>query len=115
MYEYRGTYKVTGIEYEPNNVVKLRLEGEGSLITVELPAIINKFKQGDSVLISLSSSKDENYKGNWDVYMWGMVYYLGENFMRISIGGFILHLEGNVSSRPNLGDKIYVGLKLLTN
>lgn len=113
MYEYRGTYKVTEVQYEPNNVVKLRLEGEDGLVTIELPAIINKFKSGDSILISLSGAKDENYRSNWDIYMWGIVYYSGEDAVRISIGGFILHMEGNAfkANRPGVGEKIYVGLR----
>lgn len=115
MYEYKGTYRVTGLEYEPNNVVKLRLEGEDGLMMIELPAVVNRFREGDSVLVSLSSSRDENYRENWSVYMWGVVYYSGEDYVRLSIGGFIMHMEGGVvKNRPGLGEKIYIGLRQLT-
>lgn len=110
MYRFEGRFRVDSLETEPNDVVKVNLTGNGLRAFVELPGRIALFKAGDEVLLSLSSEKDENYRSNWDVYMWGVVYYSGEGGFRVSIGGFILSLEG-VSEKPTVGEKVYVGLK----
>ncbi len=62
------------------------------------------------VRLCIDNVKDENYKQNWDVYMWGKVYYVAEKLVRISLGGLILEIKG-YSEPVNIGEKVYVGIK----
>ncbi len=62
------------------------------------------------VRLSIDNNKDENYRQNWDVYMWGKVYYVAEKLVRISLGGLILEIRG-YTEPVNIGEKVYVGIK----
>lgn len=113
MFKAESTYVVKGVEKVSSNVVRVMLEGEGTSLTMELPTSLAAFNSGDRVLVNLSSEKDPDYKSRWDIYMWGIVYYAGADAVRISVGGFIVVVSG-LANKPNVGDKVYVGVKKMT-
>ncbi|OYT27248.1 MAG: hypothetical protein B6V02_00295 [Thermoprotei archaeon ex4572_64] len=100
---YRG---IDGLELESSSGTCMYLEYPSSIIKIPITV-------GNKVKISLSKVKDENYKVNWDIYMWGLVYYVSERFVRISIGGLILELK-NVDTSLEVGDRVYIGIKKLS-
>ncbi len=100
---YRG---IDGLELESLSGIHMYLEYPSSVIKIPITV-------GNKVKISLSKVKDENYKANWDIYMWGLVYYISEKYIRISIGGLILELK-NIDTSLEIGDKVYIGIKKLS-
>ncbi len=115
--KYRGVFKVLKVEDMPdysglkaiyltdNAGREVYLEFPEKLTNVKIPANVN-------IELSLDNVKDEDYKSNWDVYMWGIVYYSDESRIRISIGGLIMELK-NFNVKAEIGEKVYVGIKLL--
>ena len=104
---------VQEIEKTPyEKIIALRMVGNNIKVRLEYPykVIGVNFNVGDKVRLSIDNVKDENYKLNWDVYMWGIVYYVSQNIVRISIGGLILDVEG-YTGPVNVGEKVYIGLK----
>ncbi len=114
--KFRGVFKVLKVESLPDySGLKAiyMVDDSGREIYLEYPEELTKVRisENSSVEISLDNVKDENYKTNWDVYMWGVVYYSAENVIRISIGGLIMELK-KFDIKPEVGEKVYVGLKI---
>jgi len=66
------------------------------------------FSPGEDIIIALDERKSEQYR-DYVLYMSGIVYYSVSNRLRISIGGLIFELTGDVPSFE-LGKKIYIGI-----
>ncbi|MFN7105015.1 MAG: hypothetical protein ACK4M3_00255, partial [Pyrobaculum sp.] len=64
-------------------------------------------KKGEGIRLVLSQEKTENYK-DYKVYMWGVVYHVGDGVTRISIGGLQLDIKKELPFR--MGEKVYIGL-----
>lgn len=111
-----GDFRVINVrETGYRGVVRLEMEGpSGVALSLEYPrdAVGVDIRQGDNVRVSISSDRDPNYKSNWDVYMSGIVYYVGEGLVKVSIGGLILDVN-NFKNEVRVGEKVYVGLKLI--
>ncbi|ADN51234.1 hypothetical protein [Vulcanisaeta distributa] len=104
---------VKGTDYK--GIVRLEMSSEsGVSLALEYPrdVIGVDIKQGDNVKVSISNEKDPNYASNWDVYMNGVVYYVGGNIIKISIGGLIMDVN-NFKNDVKVGEKVYIGLKVL--
>lgn len=104
---------VKGTDYR--GIVRLEMSGESGIsLALEYPrdAVGVDIKQGDNVRVSISNEKDPNYASNWDVYMNGVVYYVGESNVKISIGGLIMDIH-NFKNDVKVGEKVYIGLKVL--
>ncbi|GAB6944688.1 hypothetical protein [Vulcanisaeta sp. JCM 14467] len=104
---------VKGTDYR--GIVRLEMSGESGIsLALEYPrdAVGVDIKQGDNVRVSISNEKDPNYASNWDVYMNGVVYYVGESNVKISIGGLIMDVN-NFKNDVRVGEKVYIGLKVL--
>ncbi|MFB6471006.1 MAG: hypothetical protein TU36_007240 [Vulcanisaeta sp. AZ3] len=96
-------------------VVRLKMESQsGFFLVLEYPkdAVGVNIKQGNNIRISISNDRDPNYVTNWDVYMSGVVYYVSEGLVKISIGGLILDIN-NFKDEARIGEKVYIGLKLI--
>jgi len=100
-------------EYDGIKALLMR-SSRGHQVYLEYPEKVLgvKIDRGFKVRLSLDNNKDENYRQNWDVYMWGKVYYVSQDMVRISIGGLILELRG-YDGPVSLGEKVYVGLKVI--
>ncbi|WP_054854642.1 hypothetical protein [Vulcanisaeta sp. JCM 16161] len=104
---------VKGTDYR--GVVRLEMSsGSGISLALEYPrdAVGVDIRQGDNVRVSISNEKDPNYASNWDVYMNGVVYYVGESVVKISIGGLIMDVN-NFKNDVKVGERVYIGLKVL--
>ncbi|MCG2863007.1 MAG: hypothetical protein RXP99_04320 [Vulcanisaeta sp.] len=99
---FRG---IVRLEMEDATGVSLALEYPRDVLGIDI-------KQGDNVRVSISNSKDPNYSSNWDVYMNGVVYYVSEGLVKVSIGGLILDIR-NYKGEAKVGEKVYIGLKLI--
>jgi hypothetical protein len=114
--ELSGDFKVVNVkETGYKGIVRLEMEsGSGLSLALEYPrdAVGVDIRQGDGVKVSISSNKDPNYASNWDVYMSGVVYHVSEGLVKISIGGLILDVN-NFRNEVKVGEKVYVGLKLI--
>ncbi|BDR91172.1 hypothetical protein [Vulcanisaeta souniana] len=111
-----GDFRVINVkETGYRGVVRLDMEGDsGVSLGLEYPrdAVGVDIKQGSNVKVSISNDKDPNYASNWDVYMNGVVYYVGGNSVKISIGGLIMDIN-NFKNDARVGEKVYVGLKVI--
>ncbi|MGC8606105.1 MAG: hypothetical protein ACP5GZ_00850 [Vulcanisaeta sp.] len=111
-----GDFKVVNVkETDYKGVVRLEMEGSSGIsLALEYPknAVGVDIKQGDNVRINISNEKDPNYTLNWDVYMNGIVYYVGENIVKISIGGLIMDIN-NFKNNVKVGEKVYIGLRVI--
>ncbi len=96
-------------------VVRLDMKsGSGVSLGLEYPrdAIGVDIKQGSNVRVSISNDKDPNYASNWDVYMNGIIYYVDGDSVKVSIGGLIMDIN-NFKNNVRVGEKVYVGLKVI--
>ncbi|MGC8543414.1 MAG: hypothetical protein ACP5NQ_05695 [Vulcanisaeta sp.] len=114
--QLNGDFRVTGVkDTDYKGIVRLEMEGSsGITIALEYPRDIIgvDIKQGDNVRVSINNDKDPNYASNWDVYMNGIVYYVSEGLVKVSIGGLIMDIN-NFKNDVKIGEKVYVGLKLI--
>ena len=87
---------------------------KGHQVYLEYPekAVGVEIYKGLRVRLCLDNVKDPDYRKNWDVYMWGKVYYVSQDMVKISLGGLILEIRG-FSGPVSLGEKVYVGLKIV--
>ncbi len=70
------------------------------------------FNVGDAVELALSLEKDEDYRGNWDIYMWGIVYSYKDRRMYVSVGGLIMSIHVTDEESPfSIGSKVYIGIR----
>lgn len=111
-----GDFKVMDVKgTDYRGIVRLEMSSEsGVSLALEYPrnAVGVDIKQGDNVRVSISNEKDPNYSSNWDVYMNGVVYYVGGNNVKISIGGLLMDVN-NFKNDVKVGEKVYIGLKVL--
>lgn len=98
--------KVVDVTNEEPNIVKFEGDVE-ALLEIPLSRIGVKLDRGDVVKLVLSKEKDAEYK-KYRVYMWGIVYYVGEGVTRISIGGLQLDIMRELPLKE--GEKVYIGL-----
>ncbi|MEL9990692.1 MAG: DNA-directed RNA polymerase [Thermoproteus sp.] len=90
---------------------RLLMEGDAEA-ELELPLdMLNiSINKNSSILVNIDKNKDDDYKNKYDIYMWGILYYKNNNISYISIGGLIFKIK--IDLPFNVGDKIYIGLKL---
>ncbi len=100
-------------DYDGIKALTMRSQS-GLQVYLEYPekAVGVRIDRGYRIRLSLDNVRDENYRTNWDVYMWGKVYYISQDTVRISIGGLILELKG-YKDPVSLGEKVYIGLKIV--
>ncbi len=114
--KFEGKFRVVKVEPMPDYPALRALylsDESGREIYLEYPEeIVNiKVNEGDSIYLSISHQKDEKYRENWDLYMWGRIYYKDGSRTRISIGGLIVEVKSQ-DNIGEIGDKVYVGLRL---
>ncbi|NPA23263.1 MAG: hypothetical protein GXO23_03095 [Crenarchaeota archaeon] len=114
--KFEGKFKVVRVEIMPDYPSLKALymvDDSGREMYLEYPEEILKIKvnEGDTLYISIDHQKDERYRENWDVYMWGRIYYRDGSRTRISIGGLILELK-SPDNLGEVGDKVYVGIRM---
>ena len=111
-----GDFRVVSVKpTDYKGIVRIEMGGESGIsLALEYPrdAVGVDIKQGDSVRVSISNEKDPNYASNWDVYMNGVVYYVGGGNVKVSIGGLIMDIN-NFKDEVRVGEKVYIGLKVL--
>ncbi|MEZ0248419.1 MAG: DNA-directed RNA polymerase [Thermoproteus sp.] len=90
---------------------RLLMEGDAEA-ELELPLdILNiNINKNSNILVNIDKNKDDDYKNKYDIYMWGILYHKTNNISYISIGGLIFKIK--IDLPFNIGDKIYIGLKL---
>ncbi|WP_069807175.1 hypothetical protein [Vulcanisaeta thermophila] len=110
-----GNFRVVGIEGTRfEGIIRVRMISEGNVeVSMEYPvkAVGVELRQDYTVNLSIDTEKDPNYRANWDVYMNGMVYYVGNGIVKISIGGLIIDVI-NYNGDAKVGERVYVGLKI---
>ncbi|AEA13036.1 hypothetical protein TUZN_1568 [Thermoproteus uzoniensis 768-20] len=97
-----------------------RLEGPLSKIwlvgdaeaELEIPLdILNiNLNKNNTLIINIDKNKDQDYKTKYDIYMWGILYNKNNDITYISIGGLIFKIKLNLPY--NIGDKLYIGIKI---
>ena len=97
-------------------IKRIVVEHEGGESLLELPldrlSPYVTLNVGDDIELSISLEKDENYRSNWDVYMWGVVYSYRDERIYISVGGLIMSVYVPKDGAPfSIGSKVYVGVK----
>jgi len=75
---------------------------------MEIHEDILVFKKGDKVTLSLYRNKPKFRKD--DFLGVGAVMKAEKNSLLISIGGFLVSIEGKVKTALTVGDKVYVKL-----
>ncbi len=103
MYSFEADLDVVKVETE-GGVARLFLSGNA---VVEVPS---RFAAGVGRKVHLKISEERDEPSNWSVYMWGVVYASGGNSYKVSAGGFIIGLD-NVDKPPQVGTKLYIGIK----
>ena len=101
--DFPGYTGIQIIEMSNEKGIKIYLEYPAKILPI-------RYNVGDKIRLNIDNVKDSDYKKNWDVYMWGIVYYVTEDLIRISIHGLILEIKGFKTS-VNIGEKVYIGLK----
>ncbi|ABL88130.1 conserved hypothetical protein [Pyrobaculum islandicum DSM 4184] len=98
--------KVEEISNDFPNTIKLKGDVD---ITIELPLNILgiKLSKGENVKLVLQQEKDKELH-KYKVYAWGIVYYVGNNITRISIGGLQLDIMKELPLK--VGEKVYIGI-----
>jgi hypothetical protein len=117
-------FSILGAAMELNEVVtdivdlspplkRLLLDGDAK-IELELPiSLLNiDISKNTKIIINIDRNKDNNYKEKYAVYMWGILYHKGDESIYISIGGLILKINKDLPF--NIGDKLYIGLKIIS-
>ena len=111
-----GTFEVVDVrptQYRGIMLVELRGESELDVVMEYPSGVVNvPLDKGSMVRLGIDNVKDERFRENWDVYMWGLVYYVGGNRVKISVGGLIIDVR-NYRGAAMPGEKVYVGLKVL--
>ncbi len=113
--KFEGKFKVVKVETMPDypSIKALHMvDDSGREIYLEYPEeVLNvKINEGDQIYLCIDHQKDEKYRENWDVYMWGRIYYKDGSRTRVSIGGLILEVRG--CDLGEVGDKVYVGIRV---
>lgn len=90
---------------------KIIMDGDAK-IELELPiSLLNiNINKNMKIIVNLNRDREENYKDKYNIYMWGILYYKNNNYTYISIGGLILKLSKDIPF--NIGEKIYIGIKI---
>lgn len=114
MIKFRCT--VTGVEDTAFKGVKrayfegrdMNLRGYFEYPAEKLKEYSVSFFPGESINISLDERRDEQYT-EYTLYMSGIVYYGTRDRLRISIGGLIFEISGDIPLF-DIGRRVYIGI-----
>lgn len=90
---------------------RITLEGDVKA-EIELPlTLLNiNLNKNNKLIINIDRNKENDYKDKYDIYMWGLLYNKNNNLTYISIGGLIFKIY--IDLPFNIGDKLYIGIKV---
>jgi len=109
IFEIKGVVENIELSKIPRVVTLSIKSSQGkSKVFMEVHEDILVFKKGDKVTLSLYRNKPKFRKD--DFLGVGAVMKAEKNSLLISIGGFLVSIEGKVKTALTVGDKVYVKL-----
>jgi len=107
IFEMKGIVESIELSEIPRVVTLNIKSGHGrNKVSMEIHEDILIFRKGDKVALSLHRNKPKFKKD--DFLGVGIVMKAEKKSLLISIGGFLVSIEGKMKSVPGIGDKIYV-------
>ncbi len=101
--QWRGIKRLVVAHGDGESLLELPLDKIAAHVTLNV---------GDSVEVAVSPERDENYRDNWDIYMWGIVYSYKDRHMYVSVGGLIMSIQVVDEGGPfSIGSKVYIGVR----